>query len=108
MIHGPKGAVPTNRGWVSPKGELLKAQKLTDQQIAEWMGKDLLTEVPVTDPLMHTHNDGLTHSHEGGDQPHTHDYDDEPTVDEIEEEVQQNLFEGGKPKKKKKNKWGLI
>ena len=25
------------------------------------------------DKLEHTHNDGTTHSHEGGDVPHTHD-----------------------------------
>lgn len=45
MIKGPKNAYPTNRGWVHPKtGELLKAQKITDAQIQEWIG------VPTTTP----------------------------------------------------------
>ena len=26
-----------------------------------------------TDPMMHTHDDGMEHSHPGGDVPHTHD-----------------------------------
>tara|TARA_Y100001937_G_scaffold125684_1_gene193033 strand:+ start:1694 stop:1984 length:291 start_codon:yes stop_codon:yes gene_type:complete len=96
MINGPKGAVPTNRGWVSPKGELLKAQKLTNEQISEWEGT-FLTEVPMqhpSDPLEHTHDNGVTHSHDGGDKPHEH------------EEVQENLFED-KPKKKK-SKWSNL
>ena len=33
----------------------------------------MMTEVAVTDPMMHTHDDGMEHSHEGGDTPHTHD-----------------------------------
>ena len=36
MITGPKGAKPTTRGWVSPKGELLKSQRISPAQIAEW------------------------------------------------------------------------
>ena len=27
----------------------------------------------IDDPTMHTHGDGTTHSHEGGDVEHTHD-----------------------------------
>lgn len=38
MIKGPKNAIPTLRGWVSPKGELLKSQKITQAQIDEWYG----------------------------------------------------------------------
>ena len=38
-LRGPKGAVPTTKGWVHPKtGELLKVQKITQQQIDEWHG----------------------------------------------------------------------
>lgn len=36
MITGPKGAKPTTRGWVSSKGELLKSQRISPAQIAEW------------------------------------------------------------------------
>ena len=35
-INGPKGAHPTSRGWVSSRGELLKSQRITEDQIAEW------------------------------------------------------------------------
>jgi hypothetical protein len=38
MIKGPKNAIPTPRGWVSPKGELLKSQRITQEQIDEWNG----------------------------------------------------------------------
>lgn len=37
-VKGPKNAIPTLKGWVSPKGELLKAQKITQAQIDEWYG----------------------------------------------------------------------
>ena len=38
-IRGPKGAVPTVRGWVHPRtGELLKSQKISQTQIDEWHG----------------------------------------------------------------------
>lgn len=40
MIKGPKNAIPTLKGWVSPKGELLKAQRITQKQIDEWYGKE--------------------------------------------------------------------
>jgi hypothetical protein len=36
MIKGPKDAFPSPRGWVSAKGELLKAQKISAKQIDEW------------------------------------------------------------------------
>ena len=35
--------------------------------------QEILTENPNEE---HTHDDGTTHSHEGGDLPHTHDDDD--------------------------------
>ena len=43
-----KDAIPTARGWTHPRtGELLKAQKLSEQQIAEYNG-DVVTSAPVT------------------------------------------------------------
>lgn len=52
-IIGPKGAIPTAKGWVSPKGELLKSQRITQAQIDEWNGVKsgpvTLTESPVTE-----------------------------------------------------------
>ena len=94
-IKGPKGATPTTRGWVSAKGELLKSQKISEDQIAEWNDEmnpkpQVLRESPVTeeevieehmeDPLEHNHFDwwhevGTTHSHEGGDETHHHHED---------------------------------
>jgi len=40
MIKGPKNAIPTLKGWVSAKGELLKSQRITQKQIDEWYGKE--------------------------------------------------------------------
>jgi hypothetical protein len=38
-IKGPKGAVPTTRGWEDPEsGELLKSGRITQAQINEWHG----------------------------------------------------------------------
>lgn len=59
MIRGPKNAVPTSRGWINPKtGELLKSQRITDAQIAEWHGvpeepvqPEPVVEEPVVDDL---------------------------------------------------------
>lgn len=46
-IRGPKGAHPTVRGWINPKtGELLKAQKISGAQIAEWHGVDMGINTP--------------------------------------------------------------
>ena len=55
-INGPKGAVPTTRGWENPKtGELLKSQRISEDQIAEWNEAvnptpkpQVLREAPVT------------------------------------------------------------
>jgi hypothetical protein len=37
------------------------------------MSDDMETTEEVTDALEHTHEDGTTHSHEGGDHGHNHD-----------------------------------
>lgn len=38
-IKGPKGAVPTPKGWVHPRtGELLKAGKIAQSDIDAWHG----------------------------------------------------------------------
>lgn len=43
-----KDAIPTPRGWTHPRtGELLKAQKLSQQQIDEYCG-EVITTAPVT------------------------------------------------------------
>lgn len=49
---GPKGSVPTHRGWVHPKsGELLKRQKLSSEFIAEWHGHTTPAPAPVMQTL---------------------------------------------------------
>lgn len=50
----PAGTYPTERGWVSPTGEVLKKQKFTAEEIAEWRGpnassKQTLHEAPVVE-----------------------------------------------------------
>ena len=38
-INGPKGAVPTTRGWENPRtGELLKSQRISQSDIDAWHG----------------------------------------------------------------------
>jgi len=44
-IRGPKNAIPTPNGWVSPKGELLKSQRITSQQISEFYGESTATQL---------------------------------------------------------------
>jgi hypothetical protein len=42
-----KDAVPTKKGWCHPRtGELLKSQRITEEQINEWHG---VTEEPVVE-----------------------------------------------------------
>lgn len=98
MIQPPgwaKNAIPKHTGWHDPRtDELLKSQRMTTDQINEYMGitsePQMLTEVPDTtghgpaDPLLHTHDDGTEHSHDGGDMPHEHDDLDSMTKLELE------------------------
>jgi len=40
-----KDAIPTVRGWVSPKGELLKSQKISQAEVDAWgNGNDFVVE----------------------------------------------------------------
>ena len=45
-LNGPKNATPTLRGWVNPKGELLKSQRITQAQIDEWHGMSMAPSAP--------------------------------------------------------------
>jgi len=47
MIKGPRNAVPTVKGWVSPKGEVLKCQKITQEQIDEWYAQNVVVKTVV-------------------------------------------------------------
>lgn len=78
MLRGPKGAIPTHRGWVHPvSGELLKSQRITQEQLDEYNGVQMIAEpAPVIEP--------------------------EPEVEE--ELILDSVAELPKPKKKKKKK----
>lgn len=54
-----KDAIATERGYVSPKGELLKAAKLSAEAIAEWNGVPCCEEVIVVEDNVST-LEGLT------------------------------------------------
>jgi len=85
MIKGPKNAVPTVKGWVSPKGEVLKCQKITQEQIDEWYGVSVQATAPVVEAA------------EVVVEPQ-----DEESVETGTEIVEDNTEEEVKPKKKKK------
>lgn len=50
-IKGPKGAHPTLRGWVNPNtGELLKVQRITQEQIDDFFGEKYVMPEPEVAP----------------------------------------------------------
>lgn len=46
-----KDAIATEKGYVSPKGELLKAAKLSPEAIAEWNGTCCQKENPIVETI---------------------------------------------------------
>ena len=78
-----KNAEPTPRGWVV-KGELVKAMRISQEDIDIWHG-NVPAQAPKPDPMMHTHDDGMTHSHDGGDMPHNHAEED---IDSLPSDVE--------------------
>ena len=50
--------------------------KLSEQMMSHAPEASMMCEVDMTDSMMHTHDDGMTHSHDGGDMPHTHAEED--------------------------------
>lgn len=53
MLKAPawaKNAIPTEKGWVSPKGELLVARKLSDRQLTEYWNEQK-NNVPAPAPI---------------------------------------------------------
>ena len=46
----PKGTEPTAKGWVAPSGEVIKKQKFTAEQIAEWHGEEAMASAPAPKP----------------------------------------------------------
>jgi len=85
LKQGPKGAIPTLRGWINPQtGELLKSHRITQEQLDEYNGVQMIVEpAPVIEP-----------------EPET----------ELIVDAEPELFEepAPKPKKKKKSKISLF
>jgi len=66
----PAGTYPTERGWVSPSGEVIKKQKFTAEQVAHWHGntaapKQTLHEAPVIETVIEKE---VEHFHYGDDE----------------------------------------
>ena len=58
--------------WKQLMDQILKNESAQGSPIQSTM----MCEVEMTDPMMHMHDDGMEHSHEGGDMPHTHAQED--------------------------------
>jgi hypothetical protein len=59
-----KDAIPTLRGWVSKKGELLKSQKISQADINEYLGTSKV-EFPVERPAEPVHAPVVSSDPEG-------------------------------------------
>lgn len=77
----PKNAIPTPKGWVHPKtGELLKSQKMTAAQIAEFYGTS--EPAPAPEPVMQTLHEAPAVEREVTPEEVAHHHDDEEPVEE--------------------------
>ena len=56
------------------------SEDLAEEELSHW-GQE--------DPMMHSHDDGVEHSHEGGDEPHEHEEESEDEEEEDEEEEEE-------------------
>jgi hypothetical protein len=82
-IKGPKGAVPTSIGWVGKKGELLKSQRISAEQIAEWHGEH--SPAPVVEaPVVQTLHEAPVVESLLEEEELDHFYGEEPEEDEEE------------------------
>ena len=63
------------------------------------MDKTKAVRISVEDELLHEHEDGVIHSHEGGDEPHDHEEDLE------DEEVEDNDVSDGSDSGSGTNPW---
>lgn len=71
----PAGTYPTIKGWVTPSGEVIKKQKMTAEQIAEWMGpnapspKQTLHEAPVVETFVEPEIESFYYGEERDEHP---------------------------------------
>ena len=76
--------------WKQLMDQILKNESAQGSPIQSTM----MCEVEMTDPMMHMHDDGMEHSHEGGDQPHTHAPED---MDGLPSDVEPPMDNGPMP-----------
>jgi len=80
-VTGPKGSMPTTRGWIDPKtGHLLKGQRITQEQLDDYNGVQMIAE-----PFI-------------------------PEVEEVtyEEPIEEEIIQKAPKKKKKSKRLGLF
>jgi hypothetical protein len=46
--------------------------QLSEHMMSHAPQASMMCEVEMTDPMMHTHDDGMSHSHDGGNMEHDH------------------------------------
>ncbi len=51
-------------------------KQLSEHMMSHAPQASMMCEVGMTDPMMHTHDDGMEHSHDGGDMAHSHAEED--------------------------------
>ena len=99
-IKGPKGAVPTTRGWEDPEsGELLKSGRITQAQINEWHGvteqvkpapTQMLNEAP---PSNKSYNDMTKLELESTGRQHGIELDRRKSKNDLIEELEEAIDE---------------
>ena len=101
-INGPRGAVPTLRGWENPKtGELLKSQRISQEQIDEWHGVTAPAPTPEPEPVVlteapmdvHDYNDMTKLELEAVGREHGIELDRRKSKDDLIDELEEHLAE---------------
>lgn len=88
-ISGPKGSTPTHRGWMSAKGELLKAQKIGKAAITEWFmantsAPQAATEEQVQDMITEGKIQAAIRDAELATDDIVKDFNEDGTIDRLE------------------------
>lgn len=100
-ISGPKGSTPTHRGWMSAKGELLKAQKIGKAAITEWFmantsAPQAATEEQVQDMITEGKIQAAIRDAELATDDIVKDFNEDGTIDELESMSKKELEAHGR------------
>lgn len=98
-ISGPKGSSPTHRGWVSAKGELLKAQKIGKAAITEWHmlnGSGAATEEQVQDMIIEGKIQAAMRDAELATDDIVKDFNEDGKIDDLESMTKKELEAHGR------------